>query len=646
MMKGITRIIISLLLLAWLSPMDAYAANLPGDVNNDGEVNIADVNTVINVILGGGSSQSADVNNDGEVNITDINAVIDVILGGTIPNPPETEAITVNGVSFNMVKVEGGTYTMGANDNDTEADNNESPAHQVTLSSFSIGQTEVTQALWQAVMAFNPSSFRSANGNTDDLSLPVENVSWNDCQAFITQMTLLTGKTFRLPTEAEWEYAARGGNMSRGYKYAGSNNIDDVAWYNNTGDYIGDQTHPVATKTPNELGLYDMSGNVDEMCWDLYGEYSDEAQINPTGPEWSEWGDIHVFRGGNWKNEAKSCRVSSRNGIFESGGINTVGLRVILYEGEFDLSESALKLCVGENRSVTILNGDGEYAVEGGEEHVTYTIDGNRLTVTGCQEGTTALNVTNTSTGATAVLAINVESAPAAVTETFTVNGVSFTMVEVEGGTFTMGATAEQGAAAKKDEKPAHQVSLSSYSIGKTEVTQELWQAVMGSNPSYFIGNMNRPVECVSWEDCQTFITKLNEMTGKTFRLPTEAEWEFAARGGNQSKGYRYAGSSKINDVAWYSNISGSVTRPVGTKCMNELGLYDMSGNVWEWCQDWYGEYSSEAQTNPTGPEEGYPYRVIRGGSWVNAATVCRVSSRGTEVQFGGIRYVGLRLAL
>ena len=643
MMKSITQIIISLLLLAWLSPMDAYAANLPGDVNNDGEVNIADVNAVIDVILGGGSSQSADVNKDSEVNISDINTVIDIILGGTMPNPPETEAITVNGVSFNMVKVEGGTFTMGANDNDTEAEYDERPAHQVTLSSFSIGQTEVTQALWQAVMDFNPSSFSSAHGYADDLSRPVENVSWYDCQAFITEMTLLTGKTFRLPTEAEWEYAARGGNMSRGYKYAGSNNIDDVAWYNNTGDNLGDQTHLVATKAPNELGLYDMSGNVEELCQDWYGEYSDEAQTNPTGPD---WGLGRVIRGGNWNQDANRCRVSFRNGIAPSGGINTVGLRVILYEGEFDLSESALTLCVGENRSVTILNGDGEYTVEGGEEHVTYTINGNRLIVTGSQEGTTALNVTNTSTGATAVLAINVEPAPAAVTETFTVNGVSFTMVEVEGGTFTMGATAEQGSAAQKDEKPAHQVTLSSYSIGKTEVTQELWQAVMGSNPSYYIGNMNRPVECVSWEDCQTFITKLNEMTGKTFRLPTEAEWEFAARGGNQSNGYRYAGSHNVDDVAWYSNNSGSVTRPVGTKCMNELGLYDMSGNVWEWCQDWYGGYSNEAQTNPTGPEEGYPYRVIRGGSWLNAATVCRVSRRGSEVQFGGIRYIGLRLAL
>lgn len=644
MMKNFTRMIISLLLLAWLSPLDAFAANLPGDVNNDGEVNIADVNTVINVILGGDSSQNADVNNDGEVNVADINAVIDIILGGTIPNPPEIEAITVNGVSFNMVKVEGGTFTMGANDNDTEADYDEFPSLQVTLSSFSIGQTEVTQALWKAVMAWNPSSFSSVNGNTDDLSLPVENVSWNDCQAFITELTLLTGKTFRLPTEAEWEYAARGGNRSKGYMYAGSNNVDDVACYNDTGDNIGDHTRPVATKAPNELGLYDMSGNVDEMCQDWYGGYSDEAQTNPTGPE---WGDVRVIRGGNWNEDPKSCRVSYRNGIDQSIKSNTVGLRVILCEGEFDLSESALTLCVGENRSVTILNGDGEYTVEGGEELVTYAINGNRLTVTGCHEGTTTLNVTNTSTGATAVLAISVESAPAVVTETFTVNGVSFTMVAVEGGTFTMGATAEQGIAARRDEKPAHQVSLSSYSIGKTEVTQELWQAVMGSNPSYYIGNMNRPVECVSWYDCQTFLTKLNELTGKTFRLPTEAEWEFAARGGNMSKGYRYAGSTNINDVAWYSNNSGGVTRPVGTKSMNELGLYDMSGNVSEWCQDWYGEYSSEAQTNPTGPEWGYnEYKVIRGGSWYHPATVCRVSCRGIEYQYGGIRYVGLRLAL
>jgi formylglycine-generating enzyme required for sulfatase activity len=237
-------------------------------------------------------------------------------------------------------------------------------------------------------------------------------------------------------------------------------------------------------------------------------------------------------------------------------------------------------------------------------------------------------------------------------TETFTVNGVSFTMVTVEGGTFTMGATAEQGDDAYYWEKPAHEVSLSSYSIGQTEVTQELWLAVMGSNPSYFSSNngytdnLQRPMELVSWDDCQTFITQLNALTGKTFRLPTEAEWEFAARGGNQSQGYKFAGSNTIDDVAWYNeNSYADGTHTVATKAPNELGLYDMTGNVWEWCQDWKGEYSSDAQINPVGPSTG-TYRVFRGGSWYIFARDCRVSYRNGRTPASAVNYLGLRLAL
>lgn len=228
---------------------------------------------------------------------------------------------------------------------------------------------------------------------------------------------------------------------------------------------------------------------------------------------------------------------------------------------------------------------------------------------------------------------------------TFTVNGVSFNMIAVKGGTFTMGATAEQGSDAYDDEKPAHQVTLSDYCIGETEVSQELWQAVMGSNPSNFTGNLQRPVECVSWNDCQEFIKKLNELTGKTFRLPTEAEWEYAARGGSQSQGYKYAGSNTIGDVAWYMSNSSSITHPVKQKQPNELGLYDMSGNVWEWCQDWYGDYSSGSQTNPTGPSSG-SYRVIRGGCWCNEARNCRVSLRADYGPTFRYSFLGLRLAL
>ena len=203
-------------------------------------------------------------------------------------------------------------------------------------------------------------------------------------------------------------------------------------------------------------------------------------------------------------------------------------------------------------------------------------------------------------------------------------------MVYVEGGTFTMGGTAEQNGDMDYNEEPSHDVTLSSYYICKYEVTQALWRAVMGSNPSYKKGD-KLPVECVSWDDCQTFINRLNSYTGRNFRLPTEAEWEFAARGGKNSRHYKYSGSNNINDIAWYHDNSGTPTprhvHPVGCKRPNELGLYDMSGNVCEWCNDWYGSYTSYSQTNPTGPVTG-AYHVKRGGSWNDYARYCRSSTR------------------
>lgn len=226
----------------------------------------------------------------------------------------------------------------------------------------------------------------------------------------------------------------------------------------------------------------------------------------------------------------------------------------------------------------------------------------------------------------------------------FTVNGVSFEMVRVEGGTFRMGATSEQEDEADSDEKPVHSVTLSSYYIGKTEVTQALWQAVMGSNPSNFKG-ADLPVECVSWNDCQEFIKKLNRLTGRNFRLPTEAEWEFACRGGNNSRGYKYSGSNDIDNVAWYWDNSGEKTHPVGTKAPNELGIYDMSGNVYEWCNDWYGNYTSYSQTNPTGPHSGSG-RVYRGGCWSSYARYCRSSFRIDGSPTIRDSLLGLRLAL
>ena len=494
----------------------------------------------------------------------------------------------VNGVQFKMKYVEGGEFMMGATaEQGDDAWDDEKPAHRVSLDSYYIGETQVTQALWKAVMGENPSRRKDDN-------LPVETISWNNCQEFIQKLNQLTGRTFALPTEAQWEFAARGGNSSRGYKYAGSNDLSEVAWF---GDNWGGETHSVAQKKPNELGLYDMSGNVWEWCNDWYDSnyYQSSPECNPQGPT---SGDFRVLRGGSWDIGAGGCRVSDRVNCYPGDRLKDVGMRLLLSLQPSDL--------------------------------------------------------------------------------VFDVNGVQFKMVRVEGGEFMMGATAEQEGDADDREKPAHRVSLDSFYIGETQVTQALWEAVMGNNSSdwkgenlviYYIGETqvtqalwdaemgnnssdwkgeNLPIETISWDDCQEFVKRLNKLTGKQFRLPTEAEWEYAVRGGNRSRGYKYAGSNNLSDVAWFGDNSGEQTHPVAQKQSNELGLYDMSGNVWEWCNDWFDSnyYSSSPQHNPQGAMSGY-CRVLRGGGLCDDARCCQVSYR--NFNFPGERdsyYGGMRLAL
>ena len=216
-----------------------------------------------------------------------------------------------------------------------------------------------------------------------------------------------------------------------------------------------------------------------------------------------------------------------------------------------------------------------------------------------------------------------------------------FNMVFVKGGTFEMGSNEVYS-----NEKPIHTVTLSDFYIGATEVTQAQWEAIMGNNPSHFKGD-NLPVEKVSWDDIQTFLIKLNQQTGQTYRLPTEAEWEYAARGGVQSSNvsYQYAGSNTIGDLAWYKDNSGSTTHPVAQKQPNELGLYDMSGNVWEWCNDNYDAnyYQNSAKKNPQGPSS-VQYRLLRGGSWDFNTQLCRVAARVRDLPYGRSNYIGFRL--
>lgn len=254
-----------------------------------------------------------------------------------------------------------------------------------------------------------------------------------------------------------------------------------------------------------------------------------------------------------------------------------------------------------------------------------------RISKQGFGDYTSTVNVKD---GETTILSANLEKS----LEVYTVGDISFTMVRVDGGTFQMGERGEQGT---KDD--VHKVTLSPYYIGETEVTQALWKAVMGNNPSYNKGD-NRPVDYVSWDMCQEFIQKLNLITGRKFRLPTEAEWEFAARGGNKSHGYKYSGSNNLEDVAWFLENSGNL-HDVKTKLANELGLYDMTGNVQELVQDWAGDYPSSEQTNPTGPPSG-SHRVCRGNSRVDPEEWCGVWVRLKVPANERLHETGLRLAL
>lgn len=226
----------------------------------------------------------------------------------------------------------------------------------------------------------------------------------------------------------------------------------------------------------------------------------------------------------------------------------------------------------------------------------------------------------------------------------------SFEMIDVEAGTFYMGAQKNDENAQNYDtsayqiENPVHQVSVSAFAIGKFEVTQLQWTAAMGDNPSSIQGEQ-LPVESVTWEQVQQFISILNEKTGLNYRLPTEAEWEFAAKGGNKTENFRYSGSSVLGSCGWYYSNSDATTHEVGSKDANELGLYDMSGNVREWCNDWFSYYSTQTEDNPMGPSTGES-KINRGGSWTTPAVNCRNTYRHTDGVNESSQDLGFRLAL
>ncbi len=417
---------------------------------------------------------------------------------------------------FEMVAVEGGTFIMGSPEN-KEAIIFDECQHSVTINPFNIGKYEVTQADWRSVMGSNPpeNEFDGCD------QCPVDQVSWDDIQDFLRKInSKYPGKNYRLPTEAEWEYAARGGNESRGYTYSGSNDPLTVAWHPNNSD---NKTHPIGQKKPNELGLYDMSGNVWEWCQDLYFAYTSNCKLN------GSFNEGYVLRGGGyWHGQISGYTSTTNRGHSEptNRGPGSFGFRLV----------TAKQISISPNSGL--------------QKNSNFIFD--------------------------------------------------YPLVKVEGGTFQMGSNDHTF----NSKLCTHPVTLSAFSIGKYEVTQSQWMSVMGNNPSQHKNCDECPVENVSWDNIQSFINKLNEKTGGNYSLPTEAEWEYAARGGNKSRGYEYAGSNDLNSIAWYKSPS----YPVGQKKSNELGLYDMSGNVMEWCQDSYKSYPCESV--------GFRYatRIVRGG--------------------------------
>ena len=483
-------------------------------------------------------------------------------------------AFVVNNIPFTMKYVEGGSFNMGGTDDEADAD--EKPIHRVTLDSYYIGEVEVTRGLWYAVM---DNKRIWGHGRNMPMELGDELKSAYD---FISKLNRLTGLHFRLPTEAEWEYAARGGRKSGNFLYAGSQSIYDVAWFRDNSDKT---SHRVKEKAPNELGLYDMSGSLWELCSDLYGPYDATPQTNPTGqPSGSEL----VVRGGSWRNRSYYCRVSYRNSVDEENdNAYHLGLRLVLKDETHP-----------------------EALAKHGEATENYK---------------ETLN--------------------------FNVKDVAFEMKLVRGATFDMGGYSDAD-----DATPEHKVTLDGYYIGETEVTQALWEAVMGTTVEQMMMKSkdseeglkgvgpDYPMYYLNWYDCQEFIEKLDSITGKGFRLPTEAEWEFAARGG-RTKGYKYAGSNRLDEVSWYQDNSGGTSHPVKQLQHNAIGVYDMNGNVWEWCSDWYDSYTKEPKYNPTGPSEGN-FRVVRGASWNSTEERHSVSARNNHMpDFRHIRF-GFRLAL
>jgi formylglycine-generating enzyme required for sulfatase activity len=537
-----------------------------------------------------------------------------------------------------------GAFVMGTSLSEPDRQNDEVQHTVVLTRGFWLSDHEVTQAEYQAVMGENPSFFKG------DTNRPVENVDWYQAVEYCKKLTekdraagrITAQQEYRLPTEAEWEYAARAGTTEQRY-----GELDLIAWWTGNSE---SKTHPVKTKAANAWRLYDMIGNVEEWCADWRDEYPIGTAVDPIGPELADGsGGVRVIRGGSWVNQPEQARSAYRVSFRPYMRTDYLGFRTALSAGP--TTQFVAPSITVSPRSATVRAGQtARFTVMvAGTAPLTFQWQLNGVDLAGATAADyTVNNAQLANAGEYRVVVSNSAGSVTSTPAVLTMNQLAGTsgFVWIEPGTFVMGSPSSE--VGRSDGEFQHTVTLTQgFWLSDHEVTQSEYQSVMGINPSFFKGDLNRPVETVSWEDAVRYCQRLTEReraaglitAREAYRLPTEAEWEYAARAGT-----REARHGELDAIAWWFGNSGNQTRPVKQKAPNAWGLYDMIGNVWEWCSDWYGAYPTGNVTDPMGASSGSD-RVDRGGGWGSGTE--RVRSAYRDGDDPGARFtLGFRPAL
>lgn len=532
------------------------------------------------------------------------------------PALPEVEIVDLGeGVTMEFVLVRPGSFVQGSDVGDTD----EAPSRKVAITKpFYLGKYEVTQAQWRRITGGNPSRFKGD-------AHPVEGVSWEDCRRFLATLGSATGRSFALPTEAQWEYACRAGTTTE-YSFGDDEaGLVAQAWYSGNS---GLSTHPVGQKAPNAWGIYDMHGNVYEWCADWYSEggYRGGESADPVGAP-SGW--RRVLRGGAWLYVAHNLRSADRAFSPPDYRSDEYGLRCVLLPRSESTAPSG-------SRSPGLSPADALVA-----QIEDALAESERLGADFLLAELAALSPDDARLESLGKRSAAVPRPPETLSLPLS-DGVAMEFVLIRPGVFTMGSDA----GGSPLERPARRVRLSrAFYLAAYEVTQAQWTAVMGHNPSAFqptdgtSGSL--PVENVSWQLAQRFFAALNEQApGRGFRFPSETEWEYACRAG--TSGARHCEAGRLDDYAWHGANAGGRTHPVGAKKPNAWGLYDMYGNVWEWCEDAFARYPGAA---PSVVDFGGA-RVARGGAWNSNEAHVSSTFRHDVSPSLSLHYYGLRCAL